>query len=561
MMWSEGFIHPTFILFFGCLVLPLISKKAQGLFLPLFPLCALWICWYSPLNHGVQIEFLQYQLSIFEVDRLSRIFGIIFSLVAFIVGIFAGHLKDTRQHIASLIYAGSALGVVFAGDWISLFVFWELMAVSSTGLIWTRKSQTSDVGLRYLLIHLLGGSVLLAGILWHVHDSENIMIHSLKSDQFSSWLIITGIALNAAIPPLHAWLSDAYPRATITGAIFLSALTTKSAVYLLVRVAPGWEILIILGVIMAIYGVVFAVLANDIREILSYHIISQVGYMLVGIGIGTQLSINGTVAHAFSHILYKSLLFMGTGVVLKTTGKSHLTELGGLFKVMPLTFFLYMVGAFSISGFPLFNGFISKSMIVSAASEENFQVVFIFLILASVGTFLHTGLKLPYYTWFGSNRGIQAFLPPLNMHIAMGLIAFFCILFGVVPSILYELLPYPVEYKPYTIPHLVKSIQLLSATFLGFWWYRSVLGGEATITLDTDWLYRKMFRGLSHRLVLEVRKHFDIAELYLLNMSKGLTLFLRNPSYDTQFVGPRLEVAGSLILLSFILFLATTILK
>ena len=561
MMWTEGFIHPALILFLGCLVLPLISKKTQGLFFPLFPLAALWICWNVPLNQGVQIEFMQYQLSIFEVDRLSRIFGVIFSLITVAAGIFASHLRDTRQHISALIYAGSALGVVFAGDWITLFVFWEVMAISSSLLIWTRNNQSFNVGLRYLVVHLLGGSILLGGILWHIHDGGNIIIDSLKSDQFPSWLLVIGIGLNAAIPPLHGWLADAYPKATITGAIFLSALTTKSAVYLLVRVASGWEILIILGVVMAVYGVVYAVLVNDIREILSYHIISQVGYMVVGIGIGTQFAINGVVAHAVCHILYKALLFMGAGAVLKQTGKSNLMELGGLFKSTPLTFFLYMVGAFSISGFPLFNGFISKSMVISAAREEGFQVIFVFLILSSVGTFLHTGLKLPYYTWFGPNRSIELVSTPPNMYIAMGMLAGFCILFGVAPSILYDLLPYSVDYKPYTGSHLVESIQLISAGFLGFWWLRSKFSSEAKIVLDVYWIYRKGFRGLSHSLLLRIRRLFDNAELKLFEISRWLTHYSRNPSYALKSMRPSLEVTGSLILLSFILFLVISIFK
>jgi len=251
------------------------------------------------------------------------------------------------------------------------------------------------VGLRYLLVHLFGGSLLLAGILGQVQTTGGIALQLLEAGRLSSWLILGGIAVNAAIPPLHAWLSDAYPRATVTGAVFLSAFTTKSAVYLLARVAPGWEILIALGVIMALYGVIFAVLANNIREILAYHIISQVGYMVAGVGIGTPLALNGAVAHAFSHILYKALLFMGAGMVLHATGRSRLTELGGLAGKMPLTLWLYMVGAFSISGFPLFNGFISKSMVVSAALDARYQATYLLLVLASVGTFLSIGLKLP----------------------------------------------------------------------------------------------------------------------------------------------------------------------
>ena len=571
-MASELILHPALLVLLGVLVLPLVPRRARGMAFLLFPLAALWACWYLPTDKSLRVEFLQYPLSILQVDRLSRLFGIVFSLIAFAGGVFALHLKDTRQQVATLLYAGGALGVVFSGDWLSLFIFWELMAFSSTVLIWSRQGAGPGAGLRYLLVHLFGGSLLLAGILVHVQESASIAIHLLEPGRMCSWLILVGIAVNAAIPPLHAWLTDAYPRATITGAVFLSAFTTKSAVYLLARVAPGWEVLIALGVVMALYGVVFAVLADDIREILAYHIISQVGYMVAGVGIGTQLALNGVVAHAFCHILYKALLFMGAGVVLHATGRSRLTQLGGLGKSMPVTLWLYMVGAFSISGFPLFNGFISKSMVVSAAGEAHQQVAFLLLTLASVGTFLHTGLKLPYFTWFGPNRGgRQASRPPLNMHVAMGLVAILCIGFGVRPSLLYAELPYAVSYQPYTVPHLLQSIQLLAATFLGFWWYRSQLAGEPTLTLDSDWFYRRPACLVRRWFVEWVGQQFDLAEAGLMAGYGWLALRSRNPvlwfgrwleqsdglaasQYDPDRARPKLEFAVGLILLSVLLF-------
>ena len=578
-MATELILHPAFLVLLGGLVLPLVPPRARGKAFLLFPLAALWVCWNLSTDQNLTVEFLQYRLSILQVDRLSRVFGIIFSLIAVAGGLFALHLRDTRQQVAALLYAGSALGLVFSGDWLSLFFFWELTAVSSTVLIWSRQGTGSSVGLRYLLVHLFGGSLLLAGILGQVHGSGEIAVQLLETGRLSSWLILGGIAVNAAIPPLHAWLSDAYPKATVTGAVFLSAFTTKSAVYLLVRVAPGWEVLITLGVIMALYGVIFAVLANDIREILAYHIISQVGYMVAGVGIGTPLALDGTVAHAFSHILYKALLFMGAGAVLQATGRSRLTELGGLGRKMPVTLWLYMVGAFSISGFPLFNGFISKSMVVSAALEARHQTAFFLLVLASVGTFLHTGLKLPYFTWFGSSRGEgRVSRPPLNMHLAMGLVALLCVGFGVLPSLLYAELPYGANYRPYTIPHLVESIQLLSATFFGFWWYRSKLAGESTLTLDADWFYRRPAGWVRRCFVEWTSQLFDRADAGILVGIRWLALSSHNPAlwlgrwlernmgpaisgYDPGATRPKLEFVVGLILLSALLFAATALLR
>lgn len=345
----------------------------------------------------------------------------------------------------------------------------------------------------------------------------------------------------------------------------MSAFTTKSAVYVLLRVYPGWEILIWFGIAMSLYGVVYAVLANDIRQILAYHIISQVGYMVAGVGIGTEMALNGTAAHAFSHILYKSLLFMGAGAVLYSTGKSKLTELGGIASKMKVTVILYMIGAFSISGFPLFNGFISKSMIVSAAGDAHYEIGMLLLILASVGTFLHTGLKLPYFTWFGESKSEITVKPvPINMLIAMGFGAFFCTLFGVYPTLLYNYLPYPVEYEPYTVYHLVEMTQILVFTFIGFWILRKKLEGDRYIALDTDWVYRRFAPQFRKVFVNATDNFFDKVEALILTLAGLLTRLFKNPmqwlnpftdsEHQSDNYSPAMEVAMSFILLTFVIF-------
>jgi multicomponent Na+:H+ antiporter subunit D len=515
----------------GGFLLPFFPKRMRsGAFL-FFPLYSLFIVWTLPAGIHTIIPFLQYDLVLASVDKLSRLFGVIFCLTALTGGIYAFHLNDRGQQGAALVYGGSALGVTFAGDLLTLFIFWEIMAISSTYLVWARRTVESEKsGMRYLLVHLFGGSALLAGILLHLQTTGNLVISRLEYNTgLSSILILVGVGLNAAIPPLHAWLSDAYPRATVTGAVFMSAFTTKSAVYLLARLFPGWEILTLLGVIMALYGVVYAVLANDIREILAYHIISQVGYMVAGVGIGTELALNGTAAHAYSHILYKSLLFMGAGAVLHTTGKSKLTELGGLAQAMPLTLWLYMIGAFSISGFPLFNGFISKSMVVSAAGKAHIEWAYLLLTLASVGTFLHTGLKLPYFTWFGESRGLQPSAVPINMHIGMAVVAFFCTMYGVAPGLLYGFLPFDVTYEPYTIPHLVEATQILLFTFVAFWMLRGKLAGEPLIALDTDWFYRRPAPWSRRLIVATTDRLFSFVEEKAMEVALSLSRLARNP--------------------------------
>lgn len=485
-------VHPSIFLIFGALLIPLFKGRVRQIYIVLLPVLALLtVMLMSPGVHGV-VKFLGFELIFGRADKLSLAFAYVFSIAALIGAIYALHVKDVSQHIAAFIYAGSSLGVTFAGDLLTLFVFWELMAFASVWLIWSRRVQASiEAGYRYLLVHAAGGVVLLAGIVLFFVTTGSIRFDALQGHGAASYLILIGFMLNAAVPPLHAWLTDAYPEATVTGAVFLSAFTTKTAVYALIRAYPGTEILIWLGTIMALYGVVFAVLANDIRRLLGYHIISQVGYMVAAVGMGTALAINGAVAHAFTHILYKGLLFMGAGAVIQMTGRSKLSELGGIYRWMPLTFVLYMIGGFSISAFPLFSGFVSKSMEVSAAADLHLTWIWLLLSLASAGTFLHTGLKLPYFTFLGKDCGARPTEPPRNMLVAMGIAAFLCIFIGVYPAWLYNMLPNEVDYHPYTSTHVVWALQILLFTGLGFFMLLKHLGGAPKISLDTDWFYRK----------------------------------------------------------------------
>ncbi|HUG99694.1 MAG TPA: Na(+)/H(+) antiporter subunit D [Gammaproteobacteria bacterium] len=485
-------LHPSVFLILGAPFIPLLRGRAQRAWVLLLPALALaTVIMMAPGIYG-RLEVLGLELVFGRVDKLSLAFAWVFSIAALIGAIYALHIEDSTQHVAAFVYAGSALGVTFAGDLFTLFIFWELMAIASVWLIWSRRTAASiAAGFRYVLVHTAGGVVLLAGIMVFYTSTGSIAFEAMDEPGLAFYLILVGFLLNAAVPPLHAWLTDAYPEATVTGAVFLSAFTTKTAVYVLIRGYPGTEMLIWLGTIMALYGVVYAVLANDIRRLLAYHIVSQVGYMVAGVGIGTAMALNGAVAHAFTHILYKGLLFMGAGAVIHMTSRSKLTELGGLYRWMPLTFILYMIGGFSISAFPLFSGFVSKSMVVSAAGEEHLAWIWLLLTMASAGTFLHTGLKLPYFTFLGRDSGVRTTDPPRNMLVAMGIAAFLCIFIGVYPAWLYAMLPAAVDYEPYTATHVVWALQILLFTGVGFFMLLKMVGGEKKISLDTDWFYRK----------------------------------------------------------------------
>ncbi len=486
--------HPAFPLLLGAIFVALSKGKLRSLSLLLFPMISVWSAFQATTGTASLLPLFGYELVIFKVDFLSRFFGWIFAIAGFLGVLYSLHQKNVRESLAAILHVAGGLGLVYAGDWLSFFVFWELMSLASFWLIWENRTPAAKAaGWRYFYVHVTGGGLLFAGVLMKILETETI--HSfgpLGILDLSSILILLGVIINAAVPPFHAWLTDAYPEASPGGSVILTAFTTKGAVYILIRLFPGTEILIGLGVFMALYGVVFAVLENDIRRLLGYHIISQVGYMVAGVGMGTAMSLNGASAHAFCHILYKALLFMGAGAVLYSTGKSKLTELGNLASKMKWVFFLYMIGAFSISGFPFFNGFVSKSMVVDAAHQGHFLRTEALLWLASIGTFLHTGLKLPYWTFLGEKRDYKQLRPvPWNMILAMALTALLCFGIGVYPTWMYSGLPYPVHYEPYTLHHVLGAYLLLAGTFLSFWWMRGMLGGQNTITVDTDWFYRK----------------------------------------------------------------------
>lgn len=492
-----NWVHPAFILILGALVLPFLrsssskGKIAHEIYVLLIPFLGFASLFLMKDGNYLSCEFFGHHIVLARVDKLSLFFGYIFVAHLFLGNLYSLHIKRMLLHPVSFLYAGATLGVVFAGDFITLYFFWEAMAIASTFMIWNSKRESSKkAGFRFISIHLFGGLCLLVGFIIHYKSTGSIEFNPITEGGVSFYLILTAFLINAAVPPFSAWLPDAYPESTPTGTVFLSGFTTKSAVYVLARMFPGTELLVWMGVAMVIYGVVYAVLENNIRRLLAYHVISQVGYLVTGVGIGTTMAINGVCAHTFSNILYKSLLFMGAGVIVRATGKNKLTELGGLYKYLPMTFYLYMIGGFAISAFPLFNGFISKSMIITAAAEEHRFVIWILLIFASCGTFLSVGLKLPYFTFCGKDSGLIPKKPLLNMTIAMGITAFLCILFGVYPKLLYDYLPHHLDYKPYTISHIIGSLQLLCFTALAFFLMLKKAKPKLALNLDTDWTYR-----------------------------------------------------------------------
>jgi len=524
-------LPPAFIFILGAVLIPFLRGKAKSVYMLALPIIVFILLLNLSMGNSWIVEFWGYELIMGRVDKLSLVFAYVFTIMAFLGVLFALQVKDNLQHVSGLVYVGSTLGVVLAGDFLSLYLFWEIMAVSSTFLIIASRTKASrEAGFRYILVHLIGGLFLLAGIVLYIQKTGTIAFDYIGLTGIESYLIFIGIALNAAAIPLHAWLPDAYPMGTPTSTVFLSAFTTKSAVYLLIRTFPGADILLVIGGLMVSLPIFYAVLENDIRRVLSYSLMNQVGFMLVGIGIGTDLALNGAVAHAFCHIIYKALLFMAAGSVLQMTGKIKCTEIGGLYKTMPLTCLFCMVGAASISAFPLFSGFVSKSMIISASGHEQIFLIWLVLQFASTGVVDHAGIKVPFFTFFGHDSGIRAKEPPLNMLIAMGIAASLCIGLGVFYQPLYNLLPFPVHYEPYTGAHVVGQLQLLMFGALAF--TLLILSGYyvpevRSKNLDADWTYRKLGRFAYWILDKGLNSLNRISENVLMGIVKSVVAFFK----------------------------------
>ena len=488
---------PPFVLFYlAALAAAVLPRRARQVVMLAVPLVGGLALMNLAPDLLLRVAFMDLYLEPLRVDKLSMLFGILFHIGAFIGIVFSLHVDDRSQHVAALLYAGSAIGAVFAGDLLTLFLFWEILALTSAFLIFANRTDRAwGAGMRYLVIQVLSGVLLLAGALMLYRHSGSLAFNHIGLNGAGSFLIFIAFGIKCAFPLLHNWLTDAYPEATPTGTVFLSAFTTKVAVYALARGFAGTEALVYIGATMTCFPIFYAVIENDLRRVLAYSMINQIGFMVVGIGLGTALAMNGAIAHAFNDVIFKGLLMMSMGAVLHMTGRINGSDLGGLYKSMPVTAGLCIVGAASISAFPLFSGFVSKSMVMVAVLEEGHPGVWLALLFASAGVFHHAGIKIPFFAFFSHDSGIRTTEPPLNMLAAMGLAAVLCIFIGCYPWALYELLPFSTGYAPFDGSHILAQIQLLVFSAAAFAWLKvsGIYPPELHSTnIDVEWLYRRL---------------------------------------------------------------------
>jgi multicomponent Na+:H+ antiporter subunit D len=529
-------IPPGLFLIAGALLVPLFRGRWRQMYMLFLPLAGLWCLVDGPSGNFFAFTFFDYEIVPVRIDRLSLIFGYIFHIAAALSVVYAWHNDDIIEQMAGLAYAGSGIGALFAGDLITLFIYWEAMAVTSVFLIWARRTDAAyAAGMRYLIIQVGSGVLLLSGAILMAHETGSIAFEKMTLGSLATWLILLAFGIKCAFPFMHNWLQDAYPEATVTGTVFLSAFTTKCAVYALARGFPGTELLIYVGAAMTAFPIFYAVIENDLRRVLAYSLNNQLGFMVVGVGIGTTLAINGAAAHAFAHILYKALLFMSMGAVLYRVGTVKGSELGGLYKSMPFTTVFCIIGAASISAFPLFSGFIAKSLTLSAVAHEGYLAVWMILLFASAGVFHHSGIKIPYFAFFAHDSGKRCKEAPLNMLIAMGITAFLCIAIGVYSPWLYSLLPHPVDYVPYTTSHVIGQYQLLMFSALAFavlMRFKIYPPELKSVNLDFDITYRKWLPNLYKWIIARTR---DGWQSILQDLRQGVHRFV---AYMFRHHGP-----------------------
>ena len=496
-------IPPGLVMFLGAFLVPLfphIYRQFYMIFLVLLSAISLFSAEGSHLI--IQVQDIQFLLH--HSDNLSFPFAIVFHIAAFLVIIYGGHIKDWREQLAILSYAGAAIAALHAGDLFTLFLWWEATAFTSVILIFGGKTYRAyRSAIRYIVIQVGSGILLLSGAILLFQSNNEAIFKELDINSTAGLLIFIAFGIKAAFPFLNGWLQDSYPEASEAGTVALSAFTTKLAIYALARSFAGVEILIYIGALMTFFPIFFAVIENDLRRVLAFSLNNQLGFMVVAIGIGTELAINGAVAHAFAHIIYKGLLFMSMGAVLYRVGTCKASELGGLFKYMPITAVCSIVGAVSISAFPLFSGFVAKSLIMSSLGYEGLTFIYFMLLFASAGVLHHSGIKIPFFAFFAHDAGLKPKEAPINMQAAMILSSILCILIGIFPSLFYQILPYSTYYQPYDFSHVLSQLQLLMFAVFAFicLWHFKIYPPELNSTvLNSDWFYRVLFYKITNFL-------------------------------------------------------------
>ena len=535
-------LHPGLIMIaMGLLVMALPERLRRPAYIaaPLLALaCSLQLNESSEMVYRISSKL---SIDMISFDRLSLIFMTAFCIVSLIAAIYSAGSNNRFEMGFALMYAGSNMGVVLSGDVLSLIIFWELSAIASCYVVYARRTRKSTrAAFRYILVHGFGGNMLLVGIISYIAKYGMDITNITGAQDFTFWMIFIGVAVNAAVPPLNSWMPDAYPESTIGGTIYLASFTTKSAIYVMIRFFAGTEWLVYIGAFMAIYGILMALLENDLRRLFCYHIISQLGYIVASLAMGPGYGIDGAAAHTFNNIMYKGTLLMCAGAVLYATGRRKISELGGLGRQMPLTAVCFLIASFAISGMPFLNGFASKALVMHAVSEGGYELVSFLLTTASVGTWMSIALKINYFVFFGKPVSGKPFPAeelkpvPVNMKIGMVLGAAACTVTGVMPKLVYNLTPSMTDGHPFTVEHIVEYLVLFAGGTVIFFLFISKMKVHDQLSLDFDWFYRVALDRFILWISTSIHKLFIFFDKIVLRSCQYMGKHLGNPYLWTE---------------------------
>ena len=542
-------VPPFLPVLLAALVLPLLGRRTGHVLGIVATAVVVPYVWLSPSGQHLGVKLFGFDAVLYNVDPFSTLMGLIFGFIGAVAVLYSWYSgASSLQTAFALSYVGTSLGAVFGGDWLTLIFFWELMAVTSTLLVWYDGGRAVRAGFRYALLHGIGGTLLLGAVVWHYVAVGSFLFSAAPGGMAGAVapvLAAVGIGVNVGFIGLHAWLPDTYPRPHIAASVFLCVFTTKTGVYGMYRAFPDGNVAIAyMGGLMAVFGATYALFQNDMRRLLSYHIQSQVGYMVAGVGIGTALAQSGAMAHVFNHILYKALLFMTAGVVIYRTGRESLKKLGGLGREMPVTAAAFTVAALSIAGFPLFNGFVSKGIVISASHYEfpagpaaigDFHTLELLLLLGGVGTFL-SFIKFGYYAFFHGEYGGSVADANRGQTVAMLSLAALCIFYGIFDGALFALLPYDVTdasvvshvYATYTVAHVVEGLALAAIGLVGFVLIKKPLSAVGRVP-DVDSLYNPAALYGTRAIVVGTTELYAVVDRAAVTATGLVATVLKNP--------------------------------
>jgi multicomponent Na+:H+ antiporter subunit D len=482
---------PTWLAFLAAIVVVLVAPRRLGAAVAV-GLTALTVPWLvlAPAGSALAVAPFGFEQVLVQVDGLSRPVAALFGGVAAANVAYAYATgADRRETAYALAYMGAGVAAVLAGDWLTLVVAWELLAVASTVLVWHHGTSAVRPAFRYAVYHLIGGAFLVAGVVLHYAATGTFLYADGFTPGLATALALVGVGVNLGVIGLHAWLPETYPVPHVAASVVLAGFTTKVAVYALFRVVPdGATVMAWLGAVMVLYGVTQAVLQTDMRRLLSYHIISQVGYMVVAVAIGTAAGLTGAFAHLTAHVLYKGLLFMVAGAIIVRTGQASLNRLGGLGRRMPVTFVAFLVAALAITGVPPFSGFVSKGLIAKAVESGGSDLLWWALVLGSVGTALSFA-KFGYYA-FVRPAPAPITVAPASRALApvLVVVAVPSVVFGLLPGEFLALFPGDPGFDAYATSELAKAAATTGAGVAVFVLVRGPLGRIPSVDVDR-WLH------------------------------------------------------------------------